>query len=69
VPSVGGALFTFAVDVPDGLAALHPGGLDRFTLQATPVAAAPIPEPTTWLLMSAGLGLVALRGRRRQSAR
>ena len=64
VPAIGSVLFAFSVDVPDGLAAFHPAGLDRFTLQGTPIAAAPIPEPATLLLMSAGLGFVAWRGRR-----
>lgn len=65
VPAIGSVLFTFSIDVPDGLAAFHPTGLDRFTLHGTPVVAAPIPEPATLLLMGAGLVFVAWRGRRR----
>lgn len=66
VPSIGSVSFTFAVDVPDGLAAFHPEAQNRFTLRATPVlAAAPIPEPATVLLLSGGLALVGWRRRRR----
>jgi hypothetical protein len=36
--------------------------LDNFSATLTPVAAA-VPEPSTWLLLAAGLGVVALRRR------
>ena len=66
VPSIGSVVFSFAVDVPDGLSAFHPSAQNRFTLRATPVlAAAPIPEPATVLLLSGGLALVGWRHRRR----
>jgi hypothetical protein len=62
VPSAGQVVFSFAVDVPDGLAALHPLALDRFTLRATPLAA--VPEPPALLLMCGGLALMGWRCRR-----
>ena len=47
VPSIGVAVFSFAVDVPDNLQNFHPGGFNRFTLRQTPAVAqaAPVPEP------------------------
>ncbi|MDQ3687684.1 MAG: choice-of-anchor F family protein [Acidobacteriota bacterium] len=57
VPSIGAAVFSFAVDVPDNLQNFHPGGLNRFTLRQTPATAqaAPVPEPATVLLLGSGL--------------
>ena len=53
--------FTLSIDVPDGLAAIHPEGLNRFTVRAVPTA---VPEPTTLTLLGAGLAIGALRRRR-----
>ena len=36
---------------------------------SAPVLSAPVPEPTTWAMMAAGLGLVSVRLRRRGSKR
>jgi hypothetical protein len=49
---------SFAIDVPDGLENVHPEGLNRLTLRLTPVA---IPEPSSAVLLLAGLSIVALR--------
>ena len=51
---------TFAVDVPDALANVHPLGLNRFTLRLTPVA---VPEPSSAVLVIAGLAMCAWRRR------
>jgi hypothetical protein len=51
------APFSFAIDVPDGLAAANPSGLNRFTLRQTPLVAAAVPEPA-----AAGIVGVALLG-------
>jgi hypothetical protein len=52
--------FSLSIDIPDGLAALHPGGVNRFTLRSFPTAEA-VPEPTTLALMGVGLACAALR--------
>ena len=52
---------SFAVDIPDGLQNAHPGGLNRFTLRLILV---PVPEPSSAVLVLAGLALAALRVRR-----
>jgi hypothetical protein len=54
------AAFSLSIDVPDGLAALHPGGVNRFTLRSFPTAQ-PIPEPTTTALLGLGLACAVLR--------
>jgi hypothetical protein len=53
--------FSLSIDVPDGLAAIHPQGLNRFTLRAFPTA---VPEPGTLALIATGLGFSILRRRR-----
>jgi hypothetical protein len=53
---------SFAIDVPDGLQDVHPDGANRFTLRLTPTA---VPEPSSALLLIAGLSFVALRIRHR----
>lgn len=60
VPSIGGAPFSFAIDVPDGLQTAHPAGQNRFTLRQTPIAAAPVPEPATAALMVTALVCLAV---------
>jgi hypothetical protein len=62
VPSVGSVAFTFAIDVPDGLAISHPLGLDRFTLRQAPT---PVPEPGSLALL--GFGLVGLASSSRRN--
>lgn len=59
VPSIGVLSVTFAIDVPDGLAAFNPYEVNRFTLRQTPIVATQtVPEPSSlWLL---GVGLLAL---------
>jgi hypothetical protein len=57
-------MFSFSFDVPDGLAALHPQGLNRFTLRQTAITSAP--EPASTALLAAGLAVVALRRRARR---
>jgi hypothetical protein len=70
-PLVGGSgapftvIFTFSFDVPDGLASLHPQGLNRFTLRQTPLTTA-VPEPASAALFGFGLALAALRRRNRR---
>lgn len=59
VPSIGAMFLTFRLDVPDGLAGLHPGGLPRFTLRQQPgTGEVPsVPEPA--LLTVMGVALLA----------
>jgi hypothetical protein len=71
----GSLLTSFAIDVPDGLEAINPSGLNRFTLRAAPsVGSVPgeVPEPGTLIMLVSGVaGLVAQRqvGQRRASRR
>jgi hypothetical protein len=66
IPSVRGFSIGFSIDVPDGLEAFHPGGVNRFTLRLTPLSEAAVPEPATTSLMLFGLSAMGLglRGRR-----
>ncbi len=52
---------SLSIDIPDGLAALHPQGVNRFTLRSFPTAQQ-VPEPMTAALI--GLGLACLAQRR-----
>ena len=56
--------FSLSIDVPDGLATVHPQGLDRFTLRSFPTAQQ-APEPLTAALLGLGLAGAALARRRR----
>lgn len=67
--AIGSVAFSFAIDVPDNLDALHPAGLNRFTLRQVPVVApSPAPEPATAALVTIGLAALAAiaRGRRKR---
>ena len=44
---------SLSIDVPDGLAAVHPQGVNRFTLRSFPTLQA-VPEPTTATLIGLG---------------
>lgn len=68
VPAIGSVAFTFSIDVPDGLAAFHPLGLNRFTLRQVPIEA-PVPGPTASALLGIGLAGVAASHRRNRSQR
>ena len=52
--------FSLSMDIPDGLAALHPQGANRFTLRSFPTAAQ-APEPATVALLALGLAATAAR--------
>lgn len=56
--------FTLSIDVPDGLAALHPQGVNRFTLRSFPTARQ-VPEPATAALLGVGLAWAAWKRRGR----
>jgi hypothetical protein len=63
VPRFRPAPFTFAIDVPDQLAAVNPSGLNRFTLRQEPITAtAAVPEPSAFGIAGLALaGLLVLR--------
>ena len=65
IPSAGALTLTFAIDVPDNLAAFNPGQVNRFTLRQTPIASTQsVPEPSSLLLLAAGLlGWISWRRR------
>jgi hypothetical protein len=75
VPMVGTLLTSFAIDVPDGLEAINPSGLNRFTLRAAPSGGSgpgEVPEPGTLIMLVSGVaGLITQRqvGRRRAPRR
>lgn len=56
------SVFSLSIDLPDGLAAYHPGGVNRFTLRSLPTADA-VPEPVTAALVALGLAAVVSRKR------
>jgi len=58
---------SLSIDIPDGLTALHPQGVNRFTLRSYPTAQK-VPEPTTAALIGIGFACVALRRRGRSGA-
>lgn len=66
-PLIGGGgppfsvLFSLSFDVPDGLSALHPQGLNRFTLRQT--ALTTVAEPASTALLGLSLTLLGLRRR------
>jgi hypothetical protein len=65
VPSIGVLTFTFAIDVPDDLAAFNPNQLNLFTLRQTPIVdTLVVPEPSSLLLL--GTGILALFSQRRK---
>ncbi len=57
--------FSLAIDIPDGLAAFHPEGANRFTLRSFPTAQQ-VPEPTTLALAGVALASFAVRRRVRR---
>ena len=73
VASLGTLLQTLSIDLPDNLAAFHPGGQNSFTLRQRPIAAdagTVLPEPGgLGLLLGVVLGGLALRRRRPLEAR
>jgi hypothetical protein len=72
VKAISAVLFSFAIDVPDGLQNFNPNGVNKFTLRqvAAPPTAAPVPEPASMMLFGTGLlGLVAKLRTRRGAAR
>lgn len=67
IPSGAGFSIGFSLDVPDGLQAFHPDGVNRFTLRLTPVSDPPVPEPATIFPMLFGLSAIGLTLRRSRS--
>jgi hypothetical protein len=65
VPAISSLVFTLSLDVPDGLEAFHPLGVNRFTLRQVPTTPAAISEPVTFLLIGAGLAGIAGKRQRR----
>ena len=66
VPVSGTVVFTLAVDVPDNLQAVNPGGTNHFVLRETPIAAATaVPEPATATAIGICLTVLAIVARRR----
>jgi hypothetical protein len=64
IPSAGVLTLTFAIDVPDNLAAFNPSQVNRFTLRQTPIVSTQsVPAPSSLLLLAAGLGLISWRRR------
>jgi hypothetical protein len=59
------AAFALSIDIPDGVAALHPQGVNRFTLRSFPTAQQ-VPEPTALVLVGVGVACAALRRRIRE---
>jgi hypothetical protein len=64
-PRISSTAFTFAIDVPDGLAGVNPGGLNRFTLRQSPILEGAVPEPATLGLIGVALAAMGFRLRRR----
>jgi hypothetical protein len=64
VGQIQSVFFSLQFDVPDGLEAFHPLGLNRFTLRHTPTTAA-IPEPATLLLIGAAFAGITVKRRGR----
>ena len=56
--------FSLSIDIPDGLAALNPGGENRFTLRSFPTTQQ-VPEPGAMALIGLGLASLAVRQRSR----
>lgn len=52
--------FSLSIDIPDGLAAIHPQAVNRFTLRSFPTAQQ-VPEPATAALLVIGLACAARR--------
>ena len=52
------------VALPAGFGQISDFAPDNSNLAVTVIGAAPVPEPGTWALLLAGLGLVTLRRRR-----
>jgi hypothetical protein len=60
------SFFTLSIDVPDNLAAVHPQGVDRFTLRLFPTNTQAVPEPATAGVLGLALAATALRRRGRR---
>jgi hypothetical protein len=69
VGSIKPAAFFFAIDVPDGLTAFNPYGMNRFTVRITPNGApapTPVPEPGTMMLLGTGIAALVAKSRKRR---